>query len=110
MGYPVLILDSAKDDFREIRAHVKGKHGDAVWDDVNRQFKTCLGDIGQFPLAGIITEEAQALGLDDIRQRLVGQIRVIYQFDGEQIVVHMFVSTLRDFVTRLSNRLLSGRN
>lgn len=48
----------------------------------------------------------RALGLTDIRQRLVGQTRVIYQLDGTQVYVHMFVSTLRDFMAQLTGRLL----
>lgn len=106
MAYPVHILASAKEDFREIKAWVKNRHGEAVWLDVNQQFKATLKDIGQHPAAGLITEEAQALGLSDIRQRLVGQIRVIYQFDGSQVYVHMFASTLRDFMGLLAARML----
>ena len=106
MVFAVHILASAKADFRYIKADVKGKHGEAVWLAVNQQFKDTLKDIGQHPLAGVVTEEAKALGLRDIRQRLVGQTRVIYQFDGSQVYVHMFVSTLRDFMSQLAGRLL----
>ncbi len=106
MAFPVHILASAKEDFRHIKAWVKNRHGEAVWLEVNQQFKATLKDIGQHPAAGLITEEALALGLLDIRQRLVGQIRVIYQFDGRQVYVHMFVSMLRDFMGQLAARML----
>jgi toxin ParE1/3/4 len=102
----VHVLASAKEDFRRIKAWVKAKHGEAVWLAVNQQFKATLADIGQHPLAGVVTEEAQALGLEHIRQRLVGQTRVIYQFENNQVHVHMFVSTLRDFMSQLAGRLL----
>ncbi len=108
MAFPVVILPSAKDDFREIKHYVKKMHGQAVWADVNQQFKGVLNDIGKYPVARLITEEARALGLDDIRQRLVGQTRVIYQFDGSRVYMHMFASTLRDFMTLLTHRLLKG--
>ncbi len=106
MGFPLYILASAKEDFRQLKTYIRGKHGDGVWADVNRQFKTTLHDIAVHPLAGVMTEEALSLGLPDIRQRLVGQTRVIYQFDGTQIHVHMFISTRRDFLSQLAGRLL----
>lgn len=106
MAFQVQVLASAKEDFREIKAYIKHKHGETAWLEVNRQFKATLADIGQHPQAGHLPEEARALGLTDIRQRLVGQTRVIYQLDGTQVYVHMFVSTLRDFMAQLTGRLL----
>jgi hypothetical protein len=105
-GIPGTYSCQCQSRFSDDQSHVKDKHGEAVWLDVNQQFKDTLHDIGRHPLAGVIPEEAKALGLRDIRQRLVGQIRVIYQFDGSQVHVYMFVSTLRDFMSQLAGRLL----
>jgi plasmid stabilization system protein ParE len=106
VAHPVQILAAARDDFREIKKWVKKQHGDAVWQEVNLRFKAMLHNMGEYPLAGKITEEALALGLNDVRQRLVGPTRIIYQFDGTTVYVHMFVSTRQNFMTHLSNRLL----
>ncbi len=107
MAVVVNILRSAKDDFREIKAQVQQRYGKAVWATVNQQYKATLSEIAQYPMAGLVPDEALALGLEDIRQRLVGQTRVIYQFDGRQVYVHMFVATKCDFPAKLSRRFLA---
>ncbi|NMW20072.1 MAG: type II toxin-antitoxin system RelE/ParE family toxin [Chlorobiaceae bacterium] len=108
MARSVFILDSAKDDYREIRKYVKHKFGEKVWQDSDQKYKEMLKNIGEFPFAGLIPDEAIQLGLQGIRERLVGQTRVIYEVASQSLYVHMFVSTRRDFTTMLTNRLLKN--
>jgi hypothetical protein len=35
------------------------------------------------------------------------QARLVYEFDSQQLIVHMFVHTKRDFKTHLEKRLLA---
>ena len=107
MSYKVQILAYAKDDYREIRGYVKRKFGDQVWVAVESDFKKVLKQIAELPLAGSVPEEIEAIGLVHYRQRLVGQTRIIYQIKEEEIFVHMFVDTNRDFPTVLYDRLMS---
>ena len=107
LGRSVKVLAYAKDDYREIRGYVKRKFGDEVWSTVEADFKKMLKQIADMPLAGSVPEEIEAIGLVHYRQRLVGQTRVIYQIKEEEIFVHMFVDTNRDFFTLLYNRLMS---
>ncbi|MBR7799151.1 type II toxin-antitoxin system RelE/ParE family toxin [Undibacterium fentianense] len=107
MSYKVQVLAYAKDDYREIRGYVKRKFGDQVWVAVESDFKKVLKQIAEMPLAGSVPEEIEAIGLVHYRQRLVGQTRIIYQIKEEEIFVHMFVDTNRDFPSVLYDRLMS---
>ena len=108
MAHSVFILDSSKNDYREIRKYVRHKFGATVWRESEQKFKEVLRDIGEFPFAGFIPDEALSLGLQGIRERLVGQTRVIYEVVEQDVYVSMFVSTRRDFMTMLTDRLLKG--
>lgn len=107
MALSVFILNSAKDDYREIKKYVIDKFGEKVWNDSEQHYKEVLRDIGEFPYAGFVPEEAVKLGLG-VRERLVGQTRVIYEVGVEVVYVHMFVSTRRDFMTMLTDRIFKG--
>lgn len=103
----VQILDAAKPDFRDIKRYVKTRFGDIVWQEVNQEFKDLIRDIGERAESGTQLEELKALGLTHFRQRMVRQNRVIYEFDDQTVLVHMFIHTRRRFTTHLQQRVLS---
>ena len=107
MSYGVKVLAYAKDDYREIRDYVKRKFGDKSWMTFEAGLKKMFKQIADMPLAGSVPEEIEAIGLVHYRQRLVGQTRIIYQIKEDEIFVHMFVDTNRDFSTVLYDRLMS---
>lgn len=107
MTRKVVILDVAKPDFLDIRHQVRTKFGEAIWQEVNQEFKETLLHIGLHPEAGSPFEELAALGLVSFRQRLVRQTRLIYEFNETTVIVHMFIHTRRDFRTHLEKRLLA---
>lgn len=102
-----VILDGAKADFREIKKYVKKQFGDLVWAEVNQEFKATIKHISANPLLGTRLEELAGLGYDHFRKTLVRQTRVVYEFDSQQLIVHMFIHTKRDFKTHLEKRLLA---
>ena len=102
-----VVLDGAKADFREIKKRVRQRFGDLVWADVNQEFKDTIRHITANPLLGTRVEELGELGYDNFRKTLVRQTRVIYEFDTQLLIVHMFVHTKRDFKTHLEKRLLA---
>jgi plasmid stabilization system protein ParE len=102
----IQILDAAKPDFRDIQRYVITRFGETVWQEVNQEFKTTLRDIGEHPESGMPLEELRALGLPQFRQRLVRHTRVIYEFDDETVLVHLFIHTRRHFRTHLQQRVL----
>ncbi len=107
MSRQVVILDVAKPDFREIRTYVQSQFGEAVWSDVNQEFKTTINDLGLHPAAGKELEELKELGQENFRMRLVRQTRIIYEYDDKKVLVHMFIHTKRDFRTHLMKRLFN---
>ena len=102
-----VILDGAKADFREINKYVKRQFGDLVWVEVNQEFKDTIKHITTNPMLGTHVEELAELGYDNFRKTLVRQTRVVYEFDSQKLIVHMFVHTKRDFKTHLEKRLLT---
>jgi Txe/YoeB family toxin of Txe-Axe toxin-antitoxin module len=64
-----------------------------------------FADIQSHPLAGTIPEEASNLGRV-LRQRIIEQIRVIYEVRDDTVYVRMVLSTRRDFTAHLIERLL----
>ena len=107
MSRKVLILNVAKPDFREIKTHVKSQFGEAVWKDVNEEFKTTVNNIGLNPEAGKEIEELKEFGQENFKQRLVRQTRIVYEYDDKEVLVHMFIHTKRDFRTHLMKRLFN---
>lgn len=107
MKRQAVILDAAKADFSDIKKYVKKQFGDVVWMQVNQEFKDAVKQISANPMLGTPLEELAGLGFDNFRKTLVRQTRVVYEFDNQQLIVHMFVHTKRDFQTHLSHRLLA---
>jgi toxin ParE1/3/4 len=107
MSRKVIILNVAKPDFREIKTYVKSQFGDAVWNDVNEELKTTINNIALNPEAGKEVDELRELGQENFRTRLVRQIKIVYEFDDKEVLVHMFIHTKRDFRAHLMRRLFN---
>ena len=107
MTRTAVILDGAKTDFREIKKHVKKQFGDIVWAEVNQEFKATVKHLTNNPMLGTTIDELAGLGFDHFRKTLVRQTRIVYEFDSQRLIVHMFVHTKKDFRTHLVNRLLA---
>jgi len=102
-----VILHGAKADFREIKKNVKKQFGDLVWATVNQEFKDNIKLIIANPLLGTHIDELGSFGYDNYRKTLVRQTRLIYEFDSQQVIIHMFIHTKRDFKTHLEKRLFA---
>jgi toxin ParE1/3/4 len=55
---------------------------------------------------GNTIDELKELGVTNIKYALVRQTRVVYEFDDDMVLIHMFISTRRDFRAHLFKRLL----
>ena len=107
MSRTIFVLDVAKSDFRDIKNYIKNQFGETVWNEVNQEFKATISDIGRHPEAGKSLEEFRDLGEGNFRLRLVRQTRIIYEYDDNQVWVHLFIHTKRDFRTHLMKRMLN---
>ncbi|MFT5534720.1 MAG: toxin ParE1/3/4 [Burkholderiaceae bacterium] len=107
MNRKVIILDSAKPDFREIRKYVLSHFGEVVWSEVNQEFKSTISNIGLHPEAGKVIENLKDIGVINCRLRLVRQTRIVYEYDEKLVLIHMFIHTKKDFRSHLMKRLFS---
>lgn len=103
----IVVLDSARVDFRDIKLGFKRTHSAARFDQFKQSFKDLFAHMKAFPLAGAVPDECAPLGLV-IRQRIVEDVRVIYEVKEDTIVVRMFLSTQRDFPSHLVTRILKS--
>ncbi len=101
----VIVLDVAKADFRKIKRYVKRDFGDLVWDEVNAEFKESIRKIGLNAEGGKNITELEGVGGENFRMRLVRQTKVVYEFDDEKVLVHMFIHSNMDFRSHLFQRL-----
>ncbi|MFT4243450.1 MAG: type II toxin-antitoxin system RelE/ParE family toxin [Acidovorax sp.] len=106
MARSIVILGSAKEEFKAIKSRVKSEFGDNIWNTVNAEYKKAFDRIQNRPELGRHIDELRDLGVANVRYRLVRQTRVVYEFDDAQAIVHMFIHTRRDFRTHLLQRLL----
>jgi toxin ParE1/3/4 len=106
MASTIVILDSAKEEFKEIKKYVKAEFGDSVWNDVNAEYKKAIQRIKKSPLAGSGLDELIDIGITNIKFVLVRQTKIVYEFDETQVLIHMLINTKRDFRTHLMKRLI----
>ncbi|MFQ6403933.1 type II toxin-antitoxin system RelE/ParE family toxin [Methylophilus sp. 'Pure River'] len=107
MSRNLVILDSAKEEFKEIKTYVKRQFGETVWNQVNDEYKAAFKLIKSNPQSGSPIEELKTLGINHVQYRLVKQTRIVYEFDDNLILIHMFISTKRDFTNHLMKRLFN---
>lgn len=103
----IVILDSAKVEFKDIKKHVKKEFGDPVWNAVNAEYKNAFALIKNNPEIGSYIDELKELGITNVRYALVRQTRVVYEFDESVVLIHMLIHTRRDFRTHLFKRLFN---
>ncbi|NML27861.1 type II toxin-antitoxin system RelE/ParE family toxin [Zoogloea dura] len=103
----IVILDSAKEEFRDIKKHVLKEFGDSVWNDVSAEYRESFKAIRISPEIGSHIDELKELGIANVRCTLVRQTRVVYEFDEHMVLIHMFIHTRRDFRTHLFKRLIN---
>lgn len=102
-----IILDSAKEEFKEIKRYVKKEFGDSVWSIVNAEYKEAIQRIKNNPQISSTIDELKDLGITNVRYTFVRQTRIVYEFDDDLVFFHMFIHTKRDFRAHLFKRLIS---
>lgn len=107
MARRVVVLENVKEEFRDIKNHVKQEFGEQVWNTVNGEFRKAVGQIKENPVLAQPLEELKELGILNARCMRVRQTRIVYTFDDDLVVIHMFIHPRRDFRTHLFKRLLS---
>lgn len=106
MSFKVVILESAEQDLKELRAYIVKNFSVDTWRTSYAQIKEAIRNLKEFPQAGSIPEEIEKLNLAQYRQVLSGMNRVIYEVRLDVIYIHIVADARRDMSTLLNRRLL----
>ena len=102
----VEILAGAREDLKQSRAYIRKKFGQQAVGKFSATMRSELTALATDYKTGVIPDELLNLGRSDIRQKLVGQNRVIYQETKDAIFVHIICHSRRDLTTLLQQRSL----
>lgn len=106
MALRVVILDSAEQDLKELRAYILKSFSLDSWHTTYAKIKEAIRNLQTFPQAGSIPDEIEKLNLTQYRQILAGMNRIIYEVRQDTIYVHVIVDARRDMDSLLTRRLL----
>lgn len=106
MGFKVVIIESAEQDLKELRAYIVKNFSVDTWRTSYSDIKGVIRNLQNFPQAESIPEEIEKLNLTQYRQVLSGMNRVIYEVRQDLIYIHIVVDTRRDMNSLLIRRLV----
>lgn len=106
MSFKVVILESAEQDLKELRAYIVKNFSVDTWRTSFADIKGVIRNLQEFPLAGSTPEEIEKLNLTQYRQVLSGINRIIYEVRQDVIYIHIIADTRRDMTTLLNKRLI----
>ena len=106
MTVRVEILAGARGDLKQSRGYIRRKFGQEAVGKFLATMRSELQALANDDKTGAIPDELANLGRSDIRQKLVGQNRVIYQTTQDTIFVHIICHSRRDLTTLLQQRSL----
>jgi toxin ParE1/3/4 len=106
MGFRVVVLASAEQDLKELRAYILRNFSTDIWRATYAKIKEAVRNLQNFPQAGCIPDEIEKLNLTQYRQVLSGMNRVIYELRQDVIHIHIVVDARRDMSALLTRRLL----
>lgn len=106
MSFKVVILESAEQDLKELRAYIVKNFSADTWRTSYAKIKETIRNLQNFPQAGSIPEEIEKLNLTQYRQVLSGINRIIYEVRQDVIYIHIIADTRRDMTTLLNKRLI----
>lgn len=106
MTVSVEILAGAGEDLKQSRAYIRRKFDQEAVGQFLATMRSELQALANEDKTSAIPDELVNLGRLDIRQKIVGQNRVIYQTTQDTIFVHIICHSRRDLTTLLQQRSL----
>jgi plasmid stabilization system protein ParE len=103
----IIWTDAARDDLLEIRAYLKMQQSPAFFKKVTEQIRDEVGSLRDLPSKGIYVQELEELQLDQYRELLAGQHRIIFERASDAFYIHIVCHTSRDLESLLRRRLLA---
>ena len=104
----IIWTHAARDDLLEIREYLKLYQSPAFVKKVTEQIRDEVGSLKDWPSKGIYVPELEELQLEQYRELLAGQHRIIFERASEAFYVHIVCHTSRDLEALLRRRLLAG--
>jgi plasmid stabilization system protein ParE len=103
----IIWTDAARDDLLEIRAYLKRTQSPAFVGKVTEDIRDEVGSLRDWPTKGTYVQELEELQLDQYRELLAGQHRIIFERASEAFYVHIVCHASRDLEALLRRRLLT---
>jgi plasmid stabilization system protein ParE len=91
----IIWTNAARDDLLEIREYL------------TEQIRDEVGSLKDWPAKGIYVKELEELQLDQYRELLTGQHRIIFERASDAFYIHIVCHTSRDLESLLRRRLLA---
>jgi plasmid stabilization system protein ParE len=104
----IIWTHAARDDLLEIREHLKLHQPPTFVKKVTEQIRDEVGSLKDWPTKGVYVKELAELQLEQYRELLAGQHRIIFERGSEAFYVHIVCHTSRDLEALLRRRLLAA--
>lgn len=106
MSIEVVLLRSAEQDLRDLRAYLLKTFGKETWQSSYSKIKDSVNVIQMFPESGSIPDELASLNIAQYRQIISGKNRIIYEVRQGAIYIHVVCDTRKDMKALLMRRIL----
>ena len=105
----VLVTEFAKEDLREILEYYQSLSQKYV-EKVISDFQENILSLNKHPKTGRIVPELERQGIENYRELIQGNYRIIYEISGEIVIVHTIIDGRRNFEDIIISKLTREYN
>lgn len=105
----VLVTEFAKEDLREILEYYQSLSQKYV-EKVISDFQENILSLNKHPKSGRIVPELERQGIENYRELIQGNYRIIYEISGEIVIVHTIIDGRRNFEDIIISKLTREYN
>lgn len=105
----VLVTEFAKNDLREILEYYQSLSQKFV-EKVLSEFQENIFSLNKHPKSGRIVPELERQGIENYRELIQGNYRIIYEISGEIVIVHTIIDGRRNFEDIIISKLTREYN
>ncbi len=105
----VLVSEFAKDDLREIVSYYQSLNQKYV-EKVISDFQENIFSLKDFPRSGRIVPDLEKQGIENYRELIQGNYRIIYEINNDIVIVHTIIDGRRNFEDIIISKLTREYN
>ena len=105
----VLVTEFAKNDLREILEYYQSLSQKYV-EKIISDFQENILSLNKHPKSGRIVPELERQGIENYRELIQGNYRIIYEISGEIVIVHTIIDGRRNFEDIIISKLTREYN